>query len=69
MSLSRPQLDAPPLAPASAEEVLGATSPPTADCENYSDRVTTLQEVSRNHQITYKSNGFSKFRALAREVG
>lgn len=44
--------DAPRPATATAEEVLGATSPPTADCENCTERVAKLQEVPGN-QITY----------------
>lgn len=44
-SQSLASADAPPPATASAEEVLGATSPPTADCENCTERAAKLQEV------------------------
>lgn len=62
LSLSRPQLDAPPPATASAEEVLGATSPSTADCENCSEGVPELQREPHllPSDLTCKSDGFRK---------
>lgn len=57
LSLCRPLRDAPPPATATLEEVLGATSPSTADCENCSDRGTEHHKVPHFQVISLANPG------------